>query len=97
MQIPRPIPPRSVVRIKHLWSQAPEQGDEIGDSFRIGYYSKKQGLDCIWLVDNMGEYGATADHAWLEEHFDVVEISDEDDFFGDLRPILPAISEDKPA
>ena len=27
----------------------------IGRRFRIGYYSRQDGLDCIWLVNEKGE------------------------------------------
>ncbi len=52
------------------------------------YYTKQDGLDCIWLVDNKGSYNCTSDHKWLYEKFQVIEYSDESDFFGEDRPAM---------
>ncbi len=86
----KPIPPRSVVALKKLWPHARKKGHEIGQKRRIGYYSRQDGLDCIWLVDDKGDYGWTADHKWLYEHFEVLKFSDETDLFGVNRPRIGA-------
>jgi len=78
-----PIPPKSVVRAA--------KGKNKGQVFRIGYYGKRDGLDCIWLVNDEGEYQETAEHAWLFANFDIIVISDETDLYGKHRPILPPI------
>lgn len=91
MKFPRPIPPLSIVRLSRLWPHARRQGHEIGEMWRIGYYSRQDGLDCIWLVNSEGEYKWTADHDWLERHFDLVMLSDESDFHGVNRPVLEAL------
>jgi len=78
----RPLPPRTVLRLKKLWPHARKQGHEIGDIRRVGYYSSQDGLDCIWLVDNDGKYNWTADHDWVFEKFEIVKLSEETDMFG---------------
>lgn len=84
----RPIPPRSIVKIKKLWPYARKHGFERGDVRRIGYYCPQDGLDVVWLVDANGEYNWTVDHDWLYDKFDVIEYSDENDLFGENRPKL---------
>ncbi len=59
-----------------------------GKIFRIGYYSKNDGLDCVWLVDDTGEYGQTADQQHIRDHFAIIELSEEEDLFGVYRPII---------
>jgi hypothetical protein len=43
----KPIPPRSVVALKKLWPHARKRGHEIGETRRIGYYNRQDGLDCV--------------------------------------------------
>lgn len=88
----KPIPPRSVVRLKKLWPHARKKGHEKGEIKRIGYYSPQDGLDCIWLVDSDGNYNWTTDHEWLYENFEVIEYSDETDFYRKDRPLLGPIN-----
>ena len=87
----RPLPPKSVVRLVRLWPHARKRGYEVGQTWRIGYYSPQDGLDVIWLVDAAGRYGATADHGWITKHFEVVHLSDETSMFGAKRPRLRAL------
>jgi hypothetical protein len=86
-----PIPPKSVVQISRADHLTPGWKDEIGKVFRIGYYSRMDGLDCVWLVDEVGEYEQTTDHEALFEYFDIIMVSDETDLYGVNRPKLPAI------
>ena len=83
-----PIPPRTVLCLKKLWPHARKQGHEHGEIWRVGYYSKQDGLDCVWLVDSAGDYTWTTDHNWLYDKFEVVSYSDETDFFGVHRPVI---------
>ncbi len=83
-----PVPPLSVVVLKKLWPHARKQGHEIGEQRRIGYYSRQDGLDCIWLVNQKGEYDWTIDHSFLRKHFDVIERSEETSFFGVRRKVI---------
>ncbi len=48
----------------------------------IGYYSKNDGLDCVWLVNAKGEYQETVDQKMIKTHFELLELSDETDLFG---------------
>ena len=78
-----PIPPLSVVTIAKV-----KDNPYIhlsGQSIRIGYYSKQDGLDCIWLVYANGKYGESTDHDHLNRFFIIEEVSNETEFFGDHR------------
>lgn len=56
--------------------------------FRIGYYNREDGLQCIWLVNDAGEYEQTTDRQALLKHFVILKLSNERDLFGDARPAL---------
>jgi hypothetical protein len=62
--------------------------DQKGKTFRIGYYRKQDGLDCVWLVNADAEYEQTTDQLSIQTEFDVLELSDETDFFGVDRTII---------
>jgi len=81
------IPPRSVVRLTADW------GNKKGRVFRIGYYSRQDGLNCVWLVNNSGEYEQTTDQNSIDKDFEVLKLSTETDLFGFKREILRPISE----
>jgi hypothetical protein len=85
-------PPLTVLRLKKLWPHARRQGHERGEIWRVGYYSKQDGLECIWLVDKKGEYCWTADAKWISEVFEVVRASKEKDVFGLRRPQMRSLS-----
>jgi hypothetical protein len=87
----RPISPLSIVRIKKLWPHARKEKREVGQLLRVGYYSPQDGLDCIWLVDDAGNYSWTIDHDFLDKHFEVVERSKERSLYGRVRPKLKPI------
>ncbi len=78
------IPPRSVIRLTQ------DAGDwrKRGDEFRIGYYSRQDGPNIVWLVDKSAEYIGTWDQKSLLEYFEVVSLSDETDTYGMHRPVL---------
>ena len=44
------------------------------------------GLDCIWLVNDEGEYERTIDHDFLQEYFEVETVSKERSLYGRNRP-----------
>jgi hypothetical protein len=80
----RIVPPLSVVRL------AKRETDwdvelQVGDTFRIGYYSVQDGPNCVWLVDAKGNYCQTWDQS-LSDHFEIVNLSNETDIFGRNRP-----------
>jgi hypothetical protein len=83
---PEPIPPLSVVRVKSAASSPWRK--QMGRQFRIGYYSKLDGLDCIWLVNEKGEYEQTIDHKFLRKFFEIENISKERSLYGRNRPHL---------
>jgi hypothetical protein len=84
-----PIPPLSVVRVKS--SPTGSWRKNIGRRFRIGYYSKMDGLDCIWLVNDEGKYEQTIDHDFLQRYFEVENVSKERSLYGRKRPRIAPI------
>jgi hypothetical protein len=89
--LPAVIPPRSVFRLVHCDDRTPAWKSQVGRVFRIGYYSRQDGLDCLWLVDEQGKYEQTTDRKFLLRYFDPVRLNRETDLFGDNRPRLRAI------
>jgi HEAT repeat protein len=81
-KIPKVIPPRSRVRLIRADRQTPSWKKDVGRQFRIGYYSRKDGLDCIWLVNENGAYEQTTARAFLLKYFDVEHLSQEKNFYG---------------
>ncbi len=90
-RIPKIIPPRSRVRLIRADEQTPTWKQGIGRQFRVGYYSPKDGLDCIWLVNEEGEYEQTTNRKFLLKYFDVEHWSREKSFFGRGRRPLRRI------
>jgi hypothetical protein len=86
---PTPIPPRTVVRVK---GSTKDWKANIGKRFRVGYYSPQDGLDCIWLVDDDGEYQETVDHEFLDKFFEIELLSKERSLYGKNRLRLGPIS-----
>ena len=85
------IPPRSVVELVRADAAARRWKANIGRRFRIGYYCKQDGLDCIWLVNDAGEYEQTADQESIQKYFRIVKRSNEKDLFGTNRRRLPRL------
>jgi hypothetical protein len=75
------IPPRSVVRVVRVTESESAWSGYIGRVFRIGYYSKQDGLDCVWLVADDGAYLESVDQEMIRTHFEVLERSEETDLF----------------
>lgn len=82
------IPPLSVVQVIRVTEEESAWSGYAGRIFRIGYYSKQDGLDCVWLVDDQGEYRETVDQEMIKTHFKVLELSNETDLFGVERPVI---------
>ena len=80
------IPPRSVVKLVSQW------GDQQGRILRIGYYSRQDGLNCVWLVNEKGEYEQTTDQKSISEDFEILKLSTETDMHGFKREKLGPIS-----
>lgn len=81
-KIPKIIPPRSRVRLIRADRKTPSWKKDIGRQFRVGYYSRKDGLDCIWLVNENGKYEQTTDRRFLLRYFDVEQLSQEKNLYG---------------
>ncbi len=80
-QIPKVIPPRSRVRLVRNDPDS-SRPDDVGREFRVGYYSRQDGLDCIWLVNEQGEFEQTTDKDHLMRCFEIESLTDERDFYG---------------
>jgi hypothetical protein len=81
------IPPRSVIQLVKRESDW-DTDLEVGDEFRIGYYSRQDGPNCVWLVDREGNYFHTWDQSSLLGNFEIIASSDETDIYGLHRPVL---------
>jgi hypothetical protein len=84
-----PIPPTSIVTVKTSLSRSWKKN--VGQRFRIGYYSWQDGLDCIWLVNEEGKYEQTIDHEFLLKHFEIESVARERSLYGKGRPALGPI------
>jgi hypothetical protein len=83
------IPPRSVVKLLARW------GNDHGRVFRIGYYSLQDGKNCVWLVNESGEYEQATDQKSIGKDFEVLYLSNETDLYGVDRDVLgPAANEE---
>ena len=85
------IPPRSVVELVRADTTTEGWKPNIGRRFRVGYYSRQDGLDCVWLVNDAGEYEQTTDQESLSKYFKIIKRSSEKDFFGTNRRRLPRL------
>src|SRR3954465_15703499 len=85
------IPPRSKVELVRADKNTERWKANIGRRFRVGYYSRQDRLDCIWLVNDAGEYEQTTDHEALSKYFKIVKRSKEKDLFGANRRRLPRL------
>ena len=81
-RLPKVIPPRSRVRLVKADRHTPAWRKDVGRRFRVGYYSRKDGLDCIWLVNEDGEYEQTADRKSLLKYFEIQRLSHEKKVYG---------------
>jgi hypothetical protein len=83
------IPPRSVVKLLARW------GADYGRIFRIGYYSHQDGKNCVWLVNELGEYEQTTDQKSIRKDFEVLDLSNETDLYGVDRDVLGPVANEK--
>ena len=60
------IPPLSLVQILKVTANEPDWEGHEGRIFRIGYYRENDGLDCVWLVEDDGDYGETVDQEMIK-------------------------------
>lgn len=85
---PAIIPPLSLVQVARVTANEVDWEGYEGRIFRIGYYGKNDGLDCVWLVNDDGAYCETVDQEMIRTHFKVLNLSDEMDLFGVDRPLI---------
>lgn len=83
MKIPQIIPPKTLVRLSRYDEATPQWAKQIGREFRVGFYSPSDGLECIWLVNDSGEYEQSVDRRTLLMYFDLLKLSNETDLFGE--------------
>ena len=81
------IKPLSVVAAKE--SSIERFGTE---HYRIGYYGRQDGLNCVRLVNSKGEYEHWLDQRFVRENFTIVSESGETDIYGDDRPVLEPLT-----
>ena len=84
------IPPGSVVRLIRV-DEGWGSNLTVGDEFRIGYYSRQDGPNCVWLVDRNAKYCQTWDQESLLDYFEIIGMSSETDIYGLQRPVLKAL------
>lgn len=95
MNLPKIIPPKTRVKLRDDVSTAPVHRDQAGRTFRVGYYSREDGLDCVWLVNEKGEYEQTVDREYLLKHFEIIRLGVESDPYGAGRPKLRPLAQAK--
>ena len=90
------VSPCSIV----VLDKCPEGGvfwaNKVGKYCRIGFYSKQDTVEIIWLVNQQGEYIETASQNDFLKYFSIVEDSQIEDYFGDSHDPLEPIPLDQP-
>jgi hypothetical protein len=86
-----PIAPQSVVQLAGADRRTPGWQKDVGRIFRVGYYSRNDGPDCIWLVNDEGKYEQTTDHEFLYLYFDVIHFAKDTNWYGSRRPRISQI------
>jgi len=95
--IPEVIPPRSRVRVIKADDQTSAAWEKnVGRQFRVGYYNRSDGLGCIWLVNDDGNYEQTTNLKFLLKNFDIEYLSRERSLFGRGRGRLRKIHAPSP-
>ena len=94
-RLPKVIPPRSRVRLVRADQTTPVYRKNLGRQFRVGYYSPQDGLDCIWLVNENGEYEQTTDREDLLSYFKIERLSIERNYCGTGKRKLPHLHSSK--
>jgi hypothetical protein len=83
--VKNPIGPGSLIRLIRGDASAPCYRNHIGEYFQVLYYSKQDGLDCIWLKGSDGEV-STTDHSDLA-NYEIVFRSKNRDYFASKSKI----------
>lgn len=95
--LPKVMPPRSRVRLIRADNHAPGWRKNVGRQFRVGYYNRKDGLDCIWLVNESGKYEQTTDREFLLKYFRIERLSNETNVYGVGKRQLAKLKKTAPA
>jgi hypothetical protein len=82
------IPPLSLVKAEGAAIEV--FGSE---TFRVGYYGRQDGLNCVRLVNSKGIYEHWTDQSVVRDNFKLIKLSDETDTFGDNRPVLQSLAQ----
>ena len=80
--IPELIPPGTVVRLVKADRNTPTWSDQVGHRFIVGYYSRQDGLDVIWLIDELRKTFQTTDRNFLLRYFEIEQLGHSVDAFG---------------
>ena len=91
VQLLKVVPPQSIFRLVRSDAKTPGWKHDVGRIFRIGYYSRQDGPDVIWLVDEKGRYEQTTDRRFLLEYFEPIQIATERSFYGIGKAPLGAL------
>ena len=84
-----PVRPGSEIAVRE--GNPGPYGHLVGQRLRVGYYSRNDGLNVIWIVSPGAEYAETTDHSHLRQYFTVIRDSGETDYYGVNRPVLEAL------
>jgi hypothetical protein len=82
------IPPQSVVRL------GARCGNDQGRIFRVGHYNRQDGLNCVWQINESGEYEQTTDQKSIGKQFEVLCLSKETDLYGVNRSPLTTVTKE---
>lgn len=93
---PHIIPPKTIVKLIKADSTTPSWINLEGKIYCVGYYSKQDGLDTIWLVDADGNYCETTDREYLLSFFSILKLGDTMDYFGENAPKIVGITDSEP-
>jgi len=90
-ELPKIIPPRSTFRLVRSDTKTPVWNAHVGRTFRVGYYSRQDGLDVIWLVNEKGKYEQATDRDFLIKYFEPIKITDETNLYGTGKPPFKSV------
>ena len=78
------LPPLTMLRLQRSVSLRHLKliADQVGQYFRVGYYTPNDGLETIWIVNEDGDYVGTIARSRLKKYFRVVSISKELNYCG---------------
>ena len=85
------ITPGSVLRLKAIPLLADLWKAKIARCCRVGFYSRMDGDDIVWLVDEFGDYCETIDLTKVNKYFEILVLSSNQDFYGDRSDPLAAL------